>query len=186
MINYCDTYGQMPPAVVYGKNGQPLYSWRVLLLPFFEQQELYSQFHLDDPWDSPHNLPLLERMPSLYAPPPGKRSRYPAYHTICHVFVGKGAAFEEGKKLNYTEDFPDGTSNTILIIEAGPPVPWTKPEEIPFDPAGPLPQLDTLFPDMIRLADASGARHHVRRDISEKIFRAAITRNGGEALGMNW
>jgi Protein of unknown function (DUF1559) len=187
MVIYHDTHGHMPPAVVFGENGQPLYSWRVLVLPYFEQQELYSQFHLDEPWDSPHNLTLLERMPCMYAPPPGKRSRYPAYHTICHVFVGKGTPFEEGKKLKLTEsDFPDGTSNTILIIEAGPPVPWTKPEEIPFDPDGSLPQLDTLFPDIIRLVDAWGSRHHVRTDISETTLRAAITRNGGERLGLDW
>ncbi len=185
MLNYNDTHGHMPPAVVYGKDGQPLYSWRVLLLPFLEQQGLYSQFHLDEPWDSPHNLPLLERMPLLYAPPPGRRSSMPAYHTVCHVFVGKGAAFEDKKELKYPEDFPDKT-DTVLIVEAGPPVPWTKPEDIPYDPDAPLPHLDTLFHDIIRLTIAGGSRRHIRKDISESTFRAAITRNGGEALGLDW
>ena len=186
MLNYNDTHGRMPPAVVYGKDGQPLYSWRVLILPYLEQQELYSLFHLDEAWDSPHNLPLLERMPLLYAPPPGRRSRMPAYHTVCHVFVGKGAAFEDKKELKCPEDFPDGTSNTVLIVEAGPPVPWTKPEEIPYDPDAPFPHLDTLFHDMIRLVIADGHRRHIRKDISESTFRAAITRNGGEKEGLDW
>ncbi len=186
MVNYHDTHGHMPPAVVYGKDGQPLYSWRVLILPYLEQQELYSQFHLDEAWDSPHNLPLLERMPLLYAPPPGRRSRMSAYHTVCHVFVGKGAAFEDKEELKLREDFPDGTSNTILIVEAGPPVPWTKPEEIPYDPDAPLPHLDTFFHDIIRLVLASGSRRHIRKDIRESTLRAAITRNGGEAEGLDW
>jgi len=156
-------------------------------LPYIEQKELYEQFHLDEPWDSPHNLLLLERMPSTYAPPPGKRSRMPADHTVCHVLVGKGTPFEEGREVKFNKEcFPDGTSNTILIVEAGPPVPWTKPEEIPYDPDAPLPHLDTLFHDMIRLVFADGHRLHIRKDISESTFRAAITRNGGEALGLDW
>src|SRR5262245_3545388 len=139
MHNYAGTHGRLPPAVVYGKDGQPLYSWRVLLLPYIEQGELFKQFHLDEPWDSPHNSRLLERMPGSYAQPSGKKSLVPPYHTVCHVFVGKGTAFEEGRGVKIQEDFPDSTSNTILVIEAGTPVPWTKPEDLVYDPDGPLP-----------------------------------------------
>lgn len=186
MLDYNDSHGHMPPAVVYGKDGRPLFSWRVLLLPYIEQEDLYKQFHLDEPWDSPHNLSLLERMPKIYGPPPRKMSRMPSYHTICHVFIGKGAAFEDKKELKIPHDFPDGTSNTILIIEAGPPVPWTKPDDIPYDLEAPLPQLDTLFPDIIRLVLTDCSRRHVRKDIGESTLRAAITRNGGEILGPDW
>jgi hypothetical protein len=186
-LNYQHTHGQLPPAVVYGKDGRPLYSWRVLLLPYIEQQDLYKQFHLDEPWDSPHNLPLLERMPGAYAPPPGKKSRIPAYHTVCHVFVGKGTPFEEGKEVKITEDcFPDGTWKTILIVEAGPPVPWTKPEDLPYDADAPLPRLDPLFHELIRVGLANGSVRYVRKHISETTLRAAITRNGGEELGPDW
>jgi hypothetical protein len=187
MHNYHSTHGRLPPAVVYSEYGQPLYSWRVLLLPYIEQQDLYKQFHLDEPWDSPHNLPLLERMPGTYAPPPGKKSRMPAYHTVCHVFVGKGTPFEEGREVKFGEDsFPDGTSNTILIVEAGPPVPWTKPEELLFDPDGPLPRLDRLFHDLIRVGLADGSVRYLTNDISEASLRAAITRNGNDAPGPDW
>ena len=54
--NYHDTHGLYPPAVVYGDDDKPLYSWRVLILPFVEQDALYKEFHLDEPWDSPHNI----------------------------------------------------------------------------------------------------------------------------------
>jgi hypothetical protein len=126
MHGYNDEHGRLPPAVVYGADGKPLYSWRVLLLPFIEQEELYKEFKLDEPWDSPHNLPLLEKMPGTYAPPPGKRKKVPPCHTVLHIFVGKRAAFEGREGLRLPEDFPDGTTNTILIVKAGPPVPWTK------------------------------------------------------------
>src|SRR5262249_15119582 len=69
LIQYSDNFARMPPAVVYGPNGQPLYSWRVLILPYIEQQPLYQQFHLNEPWDSPHNMALLSQMPKTYQHP---------------------------------------------------------------------------------------------------------------------
>ena len=83
-------------------------------------------------------------------------------------------------------DFPDGTSNTILIVEAGPPVPWTKPDDIPYDANAPLSRLDPLFHDLIRVSLADGSVRHLRKDIRESTLRAAITRNGGEELGQDW
>jgi hypothetical protein len=61
--------GRLPPAAVYGPDGQPLLSWRVLVLPYLGHAGLYQEFHLNEPWDSPHNLALLPRMPAVYAPP---------------------------------------------------------------------------------------------------------------------
>jgi Protein of unknown function (DUF1559) len=170
---------------VYGLDGKPLYSWRVLLLPYIDQQGLYDEFKLDEPWDSPHNIRLLERMPSTYAPPRYKQSLVPPHHTVCHVFVGKGTPFEGREDLSL-DDFPDGTSSTLLVIEAGEPVPWTKPQELEYDPDGPLPELRGLFKDIIRVCMADGSVRYVRRDVSEATLRAAITRNGGDKLGLDW
>jgi hypothetical protein len=186
MHNYNDTHGRLPPAVVYGDYGEPLYSWRVLLLPFLEQEELYMEFHLNEPWDSPHNLQLLPRMPAIYAPPSGKRGKVPPYHTVCHVVHGKGAAFEGKEGLRLPEDFPDGTSNTILVIEAGTPVPWTKPEDLPFDRDGPLPDLQSLFRNGFRVALADGSTRFVTNEVSRETLRASITRNGHDVLAGDW
>ncbi len=186
MLAYEDEHGRLPPAVVYGPSGEPLYSWRVAILPFMEQQELYQQFHLDEPWDSPHNRQLLARMPAAYAPPPGKRKKVPVYHTVCKVFVGKGAAFEGREGLLLPGDFPDGSSDTLLVVEAGEPVPWTKPEDLSYDPGEPLPDLRCLFKDGFRACMADASRRWIRKGISESSLRAAITRNGGDALGSDW
>jgi hypothetical protein len=186
MINYSDTHGRMPPAVVHGADGQPLYSWRVLLLPVLEEQDLFEKFHLDEPWDSPHNLPLLSKMPGIYAPPRNKAWRVPLYHTVCHVFVGRGAAFEGREGLRYPEDFPDGTANTILVVEAGEPVPWTKPADLPYEPDQPLPDLRGIFKDGFRVGLADGSVRWVRRDTNEATLRAAVTRNGRDLLGPGW
>jgi hypothetical protein len=156
---------QMPPAVVYGPDGKQLYSWRVLILPYMEREELYNQFHLDEPWDSPHNRTLLPKMPLTYALPARKmaKMKLPPDHTICHVFVGPKAAFEDKADLRIPRDFPDGSSNTILLIEAGKPVPWTKPEDLPFDPDGPLRDLSGPFRDIIRICLADCSRRHIPR-----------------------
>src|SRR5438874_1556587 len=175
LVNYADNHGQqLPPAVVYGPDGRPLYSWRVLLLPYIEQEALYNEFRLDEPWDSPHNLALLPRMPGAYAPPGSKASMVPPYHTVCHVFVSRGAAFEGREGLRYPQDFPDGVSNTILVIEAGEPVPWTKPDDLAYDPDGPLPALPSVFKDGFRAGMGDGSMRWIRKDISEATLRAAI------------
>lgn len=185
MHNYHAVHGRLPPAVVYGKDGRPLHSWRVLILPYLEQEDLYHEFKLDEPWDSPHNLELLPRMPQVYAPPGSKASLAAPYHTFCHVFIGRGTAFEnpQGEPFN---SFTDGTSSTLLIIEGGEAVPWTRPEEIPYVADRPLPILATVFKDGFRVALADGPVHFIKNETSEATLRALITRNGGEKLDWNW
>jgi len=169
--------------VVYGPDGTPLYGWRVLILPYIEQDELYHEFHLDEPWDSEHNIRLLDRMPATYAAPGSKKSKLPPNHTVIHVFVGPGTAFE-GPGGVALKDFPDGTSNTFLVVEAGDPVPWTKPEEIDYTPDRPV-RLTGLFKDGFRACMADGSVRFVRTEVREEALRAAITRNGGEEAGLD-
>ena len=69
MHNYHDTNGKFPAASSFDKDGKPLLSWRVHVLPYLEQAELYKQFHLDEPWDSEHNKKLIEKMPNVLASP---------------------------------------------------------------------------------------------------------------------
>src|SRR5262249_29173622 len=141
---YHDTHGTLPAPAIFSKDGKPLLSWRVALLPILGKpgQDLYKQFKLHEPWDSRHNKDLLARMPSCFVPPGGKAADG---LTAYRVFVGKGAAFE-GKEGLRMSSFTDGLSNTALVVEAAP-VPWTKPEELAFDPAGPLPKVGTPTAD---------------------------------------
>jgi hypothetical protein len=188
MLNYDSQHGRLPPAVVYGEDGKALLSWRVLLLPYVEQQELYDEFKLDEPWDSPHNIALLPRMPYVYKLPrrQAAKLKVPDHHTICHVFVGLGAPFEGKEGMRLPSDFPDGMSNTILVIEAGEPVPWTKPQDLDFDPDRPLPDLRSPFKDIIRVALTDGSVRTISKSLSEATLRAAITRNGHDKLGQDW
>jgi hypothetical protein len=184
MHAYQEKHGHLPPAVVYGQDGRPLYSWRALILPYLDEA-IANEFHFDEPWDSPHNLALLPRMPYDYALPPRKAAQMkmsPGY-TICHVFVGPGTPFEEGK-TSLSRDFSSG--DTILIIEAGEPVPWTKPVDLQYDPKGSLPDLSSPFRDCIRLVSVSCLRRHIPKDLDEKALRAGITRRGQDWLDSGW
>src|SRR5262249_61611243 len=108
------------------KDGKPLLSWRVAILPYIDQQELYNEFHLDEPWDSAHNKTLIERMPRIYQPLHGKAAPFTTFY---QVFVGNGAAFEKDESVDFAQ-FTDGTSNTLLAVEAGKAAPRTNPQDI--------------------------------------------------------
>jgi hypothetical protein len=186
MHNYAGDHGdRLPPAAVYSKDGRPLLSWRVLLLPYIECETLYREFHLADPWDSPHNVRLLPRMPKTYYPPAGPIDGQPT-RTHLQVFVGKGTAFEGTDGVDLQKGIPDGTSNTILVVEAAQAVPWTKPQDLPYDPDRPLPLLGVLSPESFNIGMADGSARTLNSKLSERTLRNAITRNDGQVLGTDW
>lgn len=160
MHNYHDTHGSFPPAAICDKKGKKLLSWRVAILPFIEQDNLYKQFKLDEPWDSEHNKPLGEVAVKAFVDPRADTSK--ATHTHYKVFVGGGAAFDPilGKKF---AQITDGLSNTVLVVAAGEAVPWTKPDDFEFDPKKALPDLSKPFGDLLMLM-GDGSVRAVRPD----------------------
>ena len=154
MISYGDARGRLPPAALSDKAGKPLLSWRVALLPYLEQGSLYKEFKLDEPWDSDHNRKLLRKMPAVYKPPL-KPAGWKPNATYYQVFVGDQTLFPPGKPLRLS-DLGAGTTNTLMIVEAGEAVPWTKPEDLPYDPARPLPMLGGLFHNGFQAVMADG------------------------------
>jgi hypothetical protein len=187
--NQMSQQGYIEPAIM-SKDGKPLLSWRVAILPYVESNNLYSQFKLDEPWDSANNLRLLNQMPRIYA---HKGSTEGTSNTHYRVFVGGGAMFEYGKKTRFASNKPDeigisdGTSNTIEIVEAAQAVPWTKPDELAFDPNGSLPQLGVPGRKFVNIAVADGSvRAHDLKNLNPVTLKAAITANGGEVLPLEW
>ena len=180
MHAYADTYrGTFPAAAIYSKDGKPLLSWRVAILPFLDQGNLYKQFKLDEPWDSAHNKKLLDKMPKAYAAP-GVDTKGP-HMTFYRVFSGPGTIFD-GKLGQRITAIPDGLSNTILVVEAGEEVPWTKPGLLPYDAGKPLPKLGGVFKDGFTVLLADGSVRFLRRDADVQLLRAAITRNDGQPI----
>jgi hypothetical protein len=190
--DYHDKHGAFPPAVVRGLDGTPLYSWRVAILPFMDEEALYARFRRDEPWDSPHNRALLSQAPPAYAP-----ARYTAASdpsaTFFRVFVGPGTAFDGDTGLNLKADFPDGSAKTILVVEAREAVPWTKPVDVPYGAGQSLPalgiprryrigrlQFGEKAPLVFCAAMADGSVRTFDLEMPSAALRGWITRNGGE------
>jgi hypothetical protein len=89
-------------------------------------------------------------------------------------------------RILFPDSFPDGSSNTVLVVEAKKPVPWSKPEDLPYDRTSPIPPLGGLFPDGFHAAMADGSPRFISHKVSEVTLRRAIERNDGQPLGNDW
>jgi hypothetical protein len=180
MHNYHDTHGSFPPAAACDKTGKPLLSWRVLILPYVDGGELFKEFKLDEPWDSANNKKLLAKMPKVYTIPgktkPGDTNSH------YRVFVGNGAGFDwimGGKIQNIT----DGTSNTLLCVTAETAVPWTKPDELDFDPEKDMTRLvGEVVTGRIQAVFFDGSVRTFAKVPAKMTLHAIITRAGGEVI----
>lgn len=140
LLNYEATYRKVPSAAILDKTTKiPLLSWRVAILPFIEEQALYDQFHLDEAWDSPHNIQLLDKMPATFKCP--NVSLAPGYTNYLAV-SGPDFAMPLDVALPLAT-FLDGTSNTAVLVEsaAGSAVPWTAPQDFTPTEADPFKAL---------------------------------------------
>jgi prepilin-type processing-associated H-X9-DG protein len=128
LLSYEAAHGCFPPAYIPDKNGKPMHSWRVLILPYMEEQELYDQYHFDEPWDSPHNSTLASQMPDVYACPSDASAG--GSITSYAMLVGPHA-FSPGPKGRKLSEIIDGTSNTIMVAEtANLGVNWMQPQDL--------------------------------------------------------
>jgi len=189
MHNYLDSHGAFPARAGYGlkeakfvKDKRPLLSWRVFMLPYIEQDNLYQQFHLDEPWDSEHNKKLIAMIPPVFRSANEKLSAEGKTRIVAPV--GKDMAFEpngEGTKIN---DFTDGTSNTILLLEAAEDraVVWTKPDDLEIDVNE--PKTGVFDPDAksFLAALADGSVRTIPKKIESKMLLYLFLRNDGNPV----
>jgi hypothetical protein len=181
MFNYETAMGTFPAAYIADKNsGKPLLSWRVTILPYIEQDALYRQFHLDEPWDSEHNKKLLAAMPQIYHHPastaaPGM-TNYVTVRGKDTAFPGKG-----GVKI---AEITDGTSNTIMAVEVSDAnaVPWTKPDDFTPDEKNPAAGLGGLFAGGFAAAFCDGSVRFISSAVDAETLRRLFNRHDGEVI----
>ncbi len=195
MQSYHDSNGFFPPAQSTdplggkpGMGGLHKISWRVRILPYIEQSYLLSQYREDEPWDGPNNSKLLQMMPKTYKLP-GDETAPPGY-TYYQVFVSNPSA---SRRPIFSTDSKDrvtlamitngnGTANTIMIVEGATPVPWTKPEDIPFDDNGPAPTLGTHYGNGYNALFADGHVEYLPSTLPGKTLKACIAFNNTEPI----
>jgi hypothetical protein len=177
--NFHDVHNVMPNNGT-DDNGKPTLSWRVHLLPYLEQDELYKQFNLDEPWDSKTNKKLVEQIPAVFAPVRMKPKQKGV--TFYRGFAGEGTTFEPGQRLGFAA-FTDGLSNTIGVVEAGEPCVWTQPDDLPFDPKKDLPKLGGEFDGVFHtlLMDGSVQKGNAKK-LDADMFKLLVQRNDGRVI----
>ena len=180
--NYESANGHLPHDIV-DKDGKPLLSWRVAILPYIEQDNVYKQFKLDEPWDSANNKQWSQLTIKTFIAPSSALPAKPEWGMTSYRGIsGPGAAFETGKKIKFV-DFTDGLSNTILAIETDEMVPWAKPGDFPFDPKKPLPKIVPPGGQKVfNAAFADGSVRAIKPGLAEKTLKALFTRAGGEVI----
>lgn len=177
----------LPTHAIYSKDGKtPLLSWRVTILPYLGQESLCKEFKLDEPWDSGHNKKLITKMPKVYncAAAPEEISK--AGKTYYQVYVGAETAFPGNQKIFLATGITDGTSNTIMAVEAKEPVIWTKPEDLKF-PKGKekMPAVGGLFKTGFHALFCDGTVQFYRPDPPDALMRGLVTRAGGEDVNQS-
>ena len=173
-----DNQPRFPARAIFDKEGRPLLSWRVAILPFLDQEALYNEFHLDEPWNSEHNRNLIPRMPAVYGNPnqPEKDGK-----TVYLAVDGEGTVFA-GKERISMREMTDGTSNTILVADADRAVEWTRPKDLDFDAERPMKGLGKLRPNGFNTLFADGSVQFLSNAIDSDMLKAFMTYAGGEPV----
>ena len=203
---YHDKHKHFPPAVVIGPDGKTPHSWRVALLPFLDLENLYMEYRLNEPWDSEHNKKVLEKMPAVFKNPGDNRPGYlTSYLAVTgpNTLFGKSTRPDgaEGVEMS-TEPFApgglaggggaefkpepadgvrmreitDGTSNTIAIVEARREIPWTKPEDIPFN-GNTVPELGGFYSGGFCVALCDGVARYLPDTIKPETLKHLLLIN---------
>jgi prepilin-type processing-associated H-X9-DG protein len=177
--NYHDAYDCFPPVATYDAEGRPLLSWRVIILPFLNEPQLYAQFHLDEPWDSQHNYPLSQRIPQTYLCPSDTAGR--TNDTGYFAVTGEGTIFPPGK-CTRIGDIRDGTSLTMMVGEASfSSTPWSKPDDSHYGPQS-TAQSPSAHAGGRQVLLCDGSVRFIPNSISSQIWQALRTINGNEAI----
>jgi len=180
--NYADVYGAFPPAYTVDVGGTPLHSWRTLILPFLEQQQLYDSIDLSKPWDDPVIRKVGETRILAYQCP---SSDAVDSHTSYVAIVGPTTCLQPSTHRPFSE-ITDGPDNTLMVIEvaASDSFPWMSPRDVDEDyvmKIGPDDELSHVGGFQGLWAD--GSVRFLSAKAAPEVRRAIMSAAGGDVVG---
>lgn len=186
---YAADNGNYPPAVLTDNTGKPLHSWRVLILPYLQEEELYNDIDLTVGWDDPANALMLQRMPAVYRHP--NSAKHGLYNQSGYYLVtGEGTLFPSTGPLG-PDDIIDDPTQTILVIEAKPRLmsaSWAEPGDIDFAKlqgnigGDPDTEVGGLLDEGVAMVTSDERGHFLDGSTDPLILQSLITPRGGERL----
>ncbi|HBJ37612.1 MAG TPA: hypothetical protein DDZ51_23220 [Planctomycetaceae bacterium] len=195
---YAADHGTYPPPVIRRPDGTLMHSWRVLVLPYLDQKELFNDYDMNQPWDSPSNLELTSRMPAVYR---AASSQLYGSDAAYFLITGPGTLFPPAPASDPAGSFrplspgavSDDHGQTLLVVEASSLTSnyypsWLEPHDLDV----------TLMQGVIGtssgremggvnvggavVATVDGRSHFLSDQTSPSTVMALITVSGGEPL----
>ncbi len=173
MLNFESAHMSLPARFSKAADGTRLLSWRVHILPFMDQNELYEKFKLDEPWNSPHNKKLITEIPDVYKAPGmegerGRTSFVGIEHEESVLAPPKKPDSPIGKRLG---KYKHGASNSISVIfttAAEDAVTWTQPTDLIVDIKKPFDDLVKNDDKPLTCAVLDGSVHSFTKEKYEE------------------
>jgi hypothetical protein len=177
---YRQKHGNYPPPAIYDRDGRPVLSWRVALLPFLGEETLYKSFKLDEPWDSLNNKRLLKKVPKILQSVNFAYDPSPSGKTMIQVFAGENAVFDSKKGIRQSEI----ARPAILLAHVASDVEvyWTKPADVVYAPDQPVPDVYGKYGTRIKVLMTDGTYRDIEKSMDEKSVRALIERSAQRSV----
>lgn len=187
--NYAASYGTYPPAITYDAAGKPMHSWRVLLLPYLNERSLFEQYDMSKPWDAPENAHLQAMMPAVYKSP--ANSNVAIGESSYMLITGPGTLFPPNAAPANPSAIPDGTENTLLVVETNNRMTsWIEPVDLDVTklPAGVgmLGGIGGSHKEGATAVMVDGQAVLIPSDATKAVIDGLITPAGGEAVMGSW
>jgi len=189
--SYHDQYDCFPPAFIADANGRPMHSWRVLILPYLDHASLYAKYKFDEPWNGPNNSKIADKIVAVYNCPSGDHDQKGSASTMTSyvAVVGPETAWPESGTTSI-RDITDGTSTTLLIVEvANSGIHWMEPRDLHVVQMAPTinPKsgqgISSPHAGGAQVLMADGTVRFISQTLTPELFRALLTRHGGETIG---
>jgi hypothetical protein len=177
LLAYHKDKGKFPPAATLSKEGKPLLSWRVQILPYLGHNFLYKQFRQNEPWDSEHNKKFIRRIPPSFRE---SQENFDKGTTPFQAPVGIATLFTPGGTGTNSIQIINELSNTIMLVK----VPedktaiWTKPEDWEIDISLPAKDLLKGFSNAIVFACADGEVKAIPLKEAEEKIKSMLVIDG--------